>query len=121
MTKREFILDTLLPYREDPEKNCATDGVACVYLDDEGRKCAVGKHLKDGRWQYFEGGYENLISMFPKKEVFTEEALEQDLSDREWELMQLYHDNLLCDRAKTMEALAELEESTGEKFPELYI
>ena len=49
--KKEQILEILLPYKENVE-NCAVGSFGtCLYLTEDGKKCAVGKMLKEGAWQ----------------------------------------------------------------------
>lgn len=114
---RQFILDTLLPYKENP-KLCAFEDGECLYLTEDGRKCAVGKHMKKGEWQQFHGGFSNLISSYPKESFLTKRALSHNLTDEIWSTMQSYHDDL-----KDLESIyvvEDLEALTGLKFPELY-
>jgi len=47
-SKRQFVLDTLLPYKEDPSTRGIGVNGSCVYLNKKnGNKCAFGMHLKD--------------------------------------------------------------------------
>lgn len=114
---RQFILDTLLPYKENPEL-CAFEDGECLYLTEDGRKCAVGKHMKEGDWQKFHGGFSNLLFSCPKELFLTEEALSHNLTDQIWSVIQDYHDNL--GQFKNIYGVEDLEELTGLKFPELY-
>jgi len=98
-TIRQFILDTLLPYKED-RSTCAIDKETkfCMYLTDDGRKCAVGKHMKEGSWQQYTGDAITLLNKFTACEILKEEAFNMDISDEGWKLIQLYHDNLSLNR-----------------------
>ena len=113
---RQFILDTLLPYKVNPEL-CAMQDNLCLYLTTDGRKCAVGKHMKKGEWQQFHGGFENLISSYPKEIFLTKKALSHNLTNEIWCTIQDYHDNLAD--FKYVYGVGELERLTQLKFPEL--
>lgn len=113
---RQFILDTLLPYKQNP-KLCAAEGGQCLYLTKDGRKCAVGKHMKEGEWQEYLQGFNTLVLRYDKESILTEEALSHNLTDDIWLAMQEYHDSLLMNDKVYSRRLEEL---TGLKFPELY-
>ncbi len=92
-TKQQFIIDTLLPYFKD-KTNCAiNENGGCLYLTEDGRKCAVGKHLKKGKWQKHEGNIHSLLEDYKKEDIFKKSALEQDISLDGWKLMQIIHDS----------------------------
>lgn len=114
---RQFILDTLLPYKKNPEL-CAKDCGSCLYLTTDNRKCAVGKHMKKGEWQQFQEGFSNLISSYSKESFFTKRALSHNLTDDIWCTIQCYHDNLA--EYGHVYGVGQLESLTGLKFPELY-
>lgn len=122
-TKRQFILDTLLPYKQDP-KTCAFIGGKCLYLTKDGRKCAVGKHMKKGEWQKSENSISGLLGDIglELKDILTKEAVEQGLTLREWNALQAYHDSIgFGDAYSDINLSVEhLEKVTGLKFPELY-
>ena len=118
--KREFILKTLLPYKEDRSK-CAVSKIAgtCLYLTEDGKKCAVGVHLKKGKWQHFRKGYRSLIDNFGKNNIFKKSALKHELPDEAWDLMQKYHDALAIGYGSETR-LEQLEKLLGISLPELY-
>ena len=116
-TKREFILDTLLPFKENPS-TCAYENGNCVYLAENDNKCAIGKHMKEGGWQLSIGGFSELLADYEKEDFLTNEALEQNLTNDEWSYIQGYHDKL-ADTGKIGISLVTLERKTGLKFPEL--
>ena len=89
-TQKQFILDTLLPYKQDPT-TCAIDG-ACKYLTEDGRKCAVGKHMKKGKWQTKVMGVVDMDREFGLDKVLKKSALKQGFTVEQWELIQRYHD-----------------------------
>lgn len=121
---REFILNTLLPYKED-SSTCAINQFGnCMYLDDKGRKCAVGKHMKTGPWQLIEN--KNIRDLhendYKLEDMLTNEALDQNIPINIWSGMQNYHDHIanaswVFTKNSTV---CHLEEETGFKFPELY-
>lgn len=49
MTK-EFIIKSLLPYKENPSL-CGYENGWCMYLTSDRRKCAIGQYMKKGKWQ----------------------------------------------------------------------
>lgn len=132
-TKKQFILDTLLPYKNNPQLcafkyNTILDQYSCVYLTDDGKKCAVGKHLIEGEHQNFLGTVGELLMTYQEEDIFTPEALEQNLSIPVWTLMQRYHDVIGNDTGRGVQLdiieinhlVADLELALNEKFEELY-
>lgn len=117
MTKKEFILETLLPYFKDPS-TCALEGVNCSYLTTDGNVCAVGKWMKPGPWQFYEGSYEELIEKYEPKDFFKEEAFGM-LTDDEWEKVQSVHDSLAVGAKRLMFDIEILESVTGTNLNEL--
>ena len=89
-SQKQFILDTLLPYKQDP-KTCAMDGV-CKYLTEDGRKCAVGKHMKKGKWQTKVMGIIGIDNIYSLDKVLKKSALRQEFTIEQWQLIQRYHD-----------------------------
>lgn len=120
-TKRQFILDTLLPYKNDPSL-CAVDEEGnCVYLTKEGKKCALGVHMNNGVWQSMDMDAKGVLVRFGEHKVLKKEALEQKLTIEEWDLIQGCHDSFAKDtfillKNKTIERL---EKDTDLSFPEL--
>lgn len=133
----KFIIDTLLPYKQDTSK-CSYDGSACLYLTEQGNKCAVGAHMREGEWQ--QATPYNMVNgsaadaVFKKwgaKTVLTEEAYkfhvalknlfgEPDDVYRVWVLMQDYHDHLASGRGRTYDSAAKsLETHLGINLTEL--
>ncbi len=119
---REFILNTLLPYKEDPS-TCGYDKETekCYYLTKDGRKCAVGKHMIEGEHQSSPDSIVYLTEQKSLDKYLTQEAIEQNLSLNVWAIMQEYHDKIAISADKTINnKAAKLERVTGLKFPELY-
>lgn len=114
---REFILNTLLPYKEDVSK-CAYENSFCKYLTNDGRKCAVGKHLIDGDHQRLEGSVGQLVNKYGWY-PFTKEAQDQKINLTVWSIMQRYHDSLSQTHRGSNTIVDDLEKSTGFEFPEL--
>ena len=91
--QKQFILDTLLPYLEDPDTCGFTTDTGCVYLTKCGKMCAVGQHMEQGEWQTSDEGFRGLIQEWGSgEEFFTEEALSMEFSDDVWSRMQDIHD-----------------------------
>ena len=110
---QQFIIDTLLPYKED-KSNCGIDdGGTCLYLTEDGKMCAVGKHLKPNEdAQDFDGDVFDLDAKYNLSEILTDEANEYGFTMIVWKKMQIYHDNIATGRStsKVNEPLEELEE-----------
>jgi hypothetical protein len=51
-TKREIIIETSQAYTKE---TCSVIGIQCVYKDNKGNKCAVGRCLKDDSRMFHEG------------------------------------------------------------------
>jgi hypothetical protein len=118
--KRQFILDTLLPF-VDGERPTATEGIisSCRYLTKDGRKCAVGLHMLEGKWQHEQVSAELLFNKYPKEQILTSEALDQNLKYNEWYAMQEVHDIFAQNPDALPGYVGRLEEISGLKFPEL--
>lgn len=119
---RNFILKTLLPYKEN-RKLCASQYGQCMYLTEDGRKCAVGMHLKQGEWQKFIGDVEGLDDEYSLEQILLAKARKQQIPLKVWEHMQSYHDALSVEeKPSNIRLIVErLEKSTGFKFEELLI
>ncbi|NJL78552.1 MAG: hypothetical protein HC917_06335 [Richelia sp. SM2_1_7] len=117
---RQFILDTLLPYKLNPE-TCARDKTGCSYKMDDGRRCAVGKWLKD-EYTSYHGSISKLLEDYKTtlNEVLVKEAVIQDIPLEVWKKMQLYHDKIELRTSCINLVVSNLENLTGFKFPELY-
>lgn len=120
--RRQFILDTLLPYKQD-RSTCAYDGVYCFYHTDDGRNCAVGKHLVNPEYYgHVTGDVYDLVRGKDIEKLFTNEAYNIMGEELEkWAAIQLYHDGLAAElSALTMNSrVDDLECVTGLSFPEL--
>jgi hypothetical protein len=96
MNKQEFIINTLKPYFLD-KSLCATalnedsGTTVCRYRTADGRKCAVGQHIPDEKYdQKIEGdGISDEIM-----DMMTKEAKQTISSQDEWTTIQLIHDGL---------------------------
>lgn len=123
-TQRQFILDTLLPYKNDPS-TCGYDEEdgGCLYKTKLGQKCAVGKHIVEKTFDYKEYNGSSVDDLFYDfgDSFLTEEARKQELSVDIWTKMQNYHDNIaLRKSSKTINnRLDLLEKATGLTFDEL--
>jgi hypothetical protein len=120
---REFILNTLLPYKQDPT-TCAIDGTNCLYLTKDGKKCAVGKHLIDGEHQNIKSWVYVLNDKYDLNNILTKEAKKQEIPLKVWGIMQSYHDKIATEQSFhnfhiINDVVNKLEEETGFKFPEL--
>lgn len=90
---KQFILDTLLPYKLDPT-TCAVRDQLCQYLTEDGRKCAVGKYMKKGKWQNEQLAFDQLMDKYDINKILYKKALGYDLDFEVWLVMQKYHDSI---------------------------
>lgn len=119
MDKKKFILDTLLPYKNDPS-TCGYENNSCKYLTSDGKKCAVGQHMVEGEHQLCYGGIFTLNQMYGLANILTEKANAIGLSVEEWMAIQNYHDGIATNNP-IYDIVHILEDLTGLKFPELQI
>jgi hypothetical protein len=93
MTKKEFCLNALKEYVQDPKK-CGYEAGGCVYLTEDGRKCVAGKFLLP---KLKPAGNEAIASILAdyssQEEVFIPEAV-GILIDNEWTYLQQIHDRI---------------------------
>lgn len=122
--QRNFILKTLLVYIQDP-KLIAFDGTYCKYLTKDGRKCAVGQHLKKGEWQKCSGTAGDIDDAWGLENVLKAKAKSMNIPTYVWEHIQDYHDNLseanFKGKQSVNEIVPKIEEDLGIKLPELYV
>ena len=120
--KKQFILNTLMPYLLDPEiMGYNKEQKSCLYLTKDGKKCAVGKHMRPGPWQHHPGSFAAMISGGPctMEAILTEEAFNANLSVREWTCIQRVHDDIREPRELLIQKVEDLEEVSGEDFGEM--
>ena len=117
---RQFVLDTLLPYKEDPQ-TCGYEHGSCCYLTDNGKMCALGKHMNPGPWQDSLNDAEMVLLEYGKEEVLTEEALSYNIDEEGWRLIQLYHDSIAVGHSRAIRGtnVDLIETHFNLKFPEL--
>jgi len=115
--QRQFILDTLLPYKEDKLK-CAFEDGDCKYITLKNKMCAVGKHMNKGVWQQSRQNIESLSEKYELESMLNKEAIDMNFSIYLWRNIQKYHDAIAVGNA-TGVALDYIETGTGVQFPEL--
>ena len=125
MNKREFVLDTLLPYKEDLSTR-AFDGGSCLYLTADGNKCAVGKHMVEGPWQKKITSIKGLVEHYTFEQMLTPEAFAMGFNLNTWAAIQRYHDNLFnnLNSIQIFElnlVVIGIEDELGIKLPELIL
>jgi hypothetical protein len=120
--KRQFILDALLPYKNNPGLCAINESGACLYLADNGNKCAIGQFMLDKKHQKVCGSIQDVLETFNEEEIFSQEFLEQNLRICEMELMQKYHDFVALSYTirQINNLVGGLEKTTNLSFPELY-
>jgi len=92
MTK-EFLLKTLLPYKNNREL-CGYNGLNCLYLTDDKKKCAIGQYMKEGHWQHTQVGVSALFEKYTEKEIMSDEWVNQNIPLEVAVAMQGYHDSI---------------------------
>ena len=93
-TKEEFVTETLIGYIEDPTTCSIDEDGRCQYQTEDGRKCAFGKHLREYKKEYEGHSAIGLLSRYSHSELLTDEAIGQDLSPKQWDLIQYFHDKV---------------------------
>lgn len=128
MTK-QFILDTLLPYKEDKTLlSISLIGNGCSYLSHIGNKCAIGKHMKEGPWQQYSDWVGTLFQEYSEEKIMSQDWLEQQIPTEVAQNIQQYHDALALPiphniyNANTVNHIvSHLERLTKFELSELYI
>lgn len=118
---REFILETLLPYKQNPSI-CAVIDDNCLYKTEDGRKCAIGKWMKEGEWQNYQYDIEDLLKdmNINLQDILVDKATKMNLSLANWQRIQQYHDIISCNQHGTSNTIvSSLEENLDIKLPEL--
>lgn len=117
-----FILETLLPYKENPEL-CALEDGLCRFLTKDGKTCAIGRWMKKGKWQKMEGDAWDLFEKYNEKDFFKKKARDMKFTDSEWDVIADYHDKISeeQDEAFINPSVDKLEEKFFIKLPELRI
>ena len=121
--QRQFIIDTLLPYKED-RSLCAYDREtgSCRYLTTDGRKCALGQHFIEGNHQNHEGNAESIFYYYEPDKILNEEAKNIGFSIEIWGEIQNYHDELSCNKyLEANRSLKALESMLDIELKELYL
>ena len=119
--KEKFITNTLIGYLDDPN-TCAVDKqtATCLYLTSDNKKCAVGKHLKNGKWQDRRTTVTRLFKIYGKSNILTEEAFNMNLKNEIWQAMQNFHDSIVTEFQDNIKSkLEDLKKVTGYKFRKL--
>ena len=104
-TKRQiknFILKTLLPYKQNKDLCGFSSEGYCVYLNDNGQKCAVGRWLKKGKWQTEETDVETLFRRHDSDAILLKPAYDMGFTVSQWGSMQRYHDEIASSSSKNI-------------------
>jgi hypothetical protein len=100
-SQKQFILETLLPYKQDPT-TCGVFIGSCRYLTGDGKKCAVGKHMKKGPWQKSRKSVGAVLEKYLEEKVLNKSALNQNFTLSQWYYIQSYHDCFSMQKAPSM-------------------
>ena len=123
---KNFILKTLLPYKENPSTCGFNFGdETCEYLTDDGRKCAFGKWMKKGQWQlpiHNSRVASRLIEVFSIN-ILLKPARDMQFTGYQWDLIQECHDRIADSSNPTIinMKVARIEEAFNLELPELKI
>lgn len=98
---KQFILDSLLKYKENP-KLCGYSDNACKYFTDDGRNCAIGQYMKKSAIRIYEVKENEEINNIlnnniPLEKIFKKEYLpifENEENFTVLNYMQNYHDTI---------------------------
>ena len=90
LTKAEIIEDTVRFYEEDPSRR-ATIAWRCVYLTEDGRRCAVGRYMLPGcPAESSQAGFLTLLEDYAESDAMRPEAVGH--AAEFWVALQNYHD-----------------------------
>lgn len=120
MTK-EFLIKSLLPYKNDPSL-CGYNYGNCVYLTEDNKKCAIGQYMKKGYWQSSIERVNTLLSTDNKiKKYMKAEWCKQNIPHDVATYMQYYHDHIANNNSKISinNIVDKLENITGFDLNEL--
>lgn len=117
---KNFILKTLLPYKEDPSKCGTNKSGNCVYLTGDGKKCAFGRWMKKGEWQNQRRIASGVLNEYGNK-ILLKEARDMGFSGKQWNDIQNYHDSIGMREniSQTNNIVRRLEDKFGIELPEL--
>jgi hypothetical protein len=116
--QRQFILDTLLPYKTGKQPFCRVEekgGTDCRYRLN-GNTCAFGKHMDMRRYKPdMEGGSASIVLDTHGVRILKKRARDIALTPYLWDAIQRVHDTEF-DMCK----VRTLESKTSTLFPEFY-
>lgn len=101
MEVKEFILETLLPYKENPELISVDVVGDCVYQAPNGNKCALGKWIKNKYLKKIKAEYLNsseafsIFERFRGEKFLKKKARKMNFTIEDWIKIQDVHDTKL--------------------------
>lgn len=118
---QQFIVDTLKPYFLDTDLCGINDSGDCEYLTEDGKKCALGKHLKKGEWQAHLGTATELFAEYDMNKILKKSALKFKLTVENWRGVQLVHDwiTMCINKEQVIEHISLLEDELKIDLKEL--
>jgi hypothetical protein len=121
MTK-EFIIKSLLPYKENPHL-CGYENGWCMYLTSDGKKCSIGQYMKKGKWQsLYNVRVDKLLTGNKVKKYMKAIWCKQNVPNVVALYMQKYHDCIANDNKYNINVIVGcLENNTGYNLNELKI
>lgn len=125
MDKKQFVLDTLLPFFINPS-SCAVvqndnGDKSCLYRAAGNKRCALGKHIRDDAYnpEMENKGASEVLQMWP--DCLTPEAHAMGFTDWQWAYIQSIHDGLAANgfNPALTHYIEDLENSLKISLPEL--
>lgn len=92
LSPKEFALQAIAPYYKDPSI-CGYEDDRCVYLTNNGRKCVLGKYLKEPDKFRGRGSAISIFYAKTQEDILIPEAV-GILSTDQWQSLQNIHDNV---------------------------
>jgi len=93
MNAKEFALNAIKPYYKDPSI-CGFEGVNCVYLTEDGRKCVLGQYLLNPEKHAKSGSVASyILDGWRQADILKPEAVDM-LTPQQWDHLQQIHDRI---------------------------
>ena len=94
---KKFVLDTLLPYKNDPSTCGYDEGTKnCKYQAANGNMCAFGKHMTSAALTKYQDSGEAASTIIESDgyDILTSQARSMNFTELQWDVIQNYHDRI---------------------------